>query len=356
MNKYLLLAMSLSMAGCFEQPAPKGFEAVVPLEENPMRKGCPNLIDTYRLTPAQEHNRLLKAPIDGKDFSYFIINSLVADQAYNYALRMDRGHFINNAQTLETNDPEKYYHWRENTLLLSKDYSEKLLADALQYGSVYERQGQFHVYGCIKGWVKIQEIETSAWDAKANESYVKQDDVWLARDKYGDLLIHTISYQQKAGWTFWAAGGAGMRLIRINDQWDKIKKASDANFTMAWTEADLPRIQKPVHNVSECNLSDNEIIDFNQRLLQYGLIIEQFSIKPASIKDGACEHPSLKLGFQSNNSAQAKEVIQWLEKDPFVEHIELLETRSDNSNLHYLISFTLHSTFCVSYLYPSFWN
>jgi hypothetical protein len=343
MNSYLLLAMSLFLSSCFEQAPPKGFEAVVPMDENSIRRGCPNLIDTYRLTPAQEHNKLLEKPIDGKDFSYLIINSLVAGQAYNYALRMDRSHFISNAQKFKTNDPEKYYHWRESTLRMIKDYSEKNLTDVLRYGSAYERQGQFHIYGCSKGWAKAKEIETSVWDTKANENYIKQDDVWLARDKYGDLLIHTISYQQKPGWTFWAAGGGGTRLIRINDQWDKIKKAPDDNFTMAWNETDLPRVQKPVQNISECKLSDNEIIDFNQRLLQYGLIIEQFSIKPASIKDGACEHPSLKLGFQSNNSAQAKEVIQWLEKDPFVEHIELLETRSDSSNLHYLVQVTVRA-------------
>jgi|GEM_PF-2919411 len=345
MNKYLLLAMSLLMAGCFEQAPPKGFEAVVPQEESPMRKGCPNLIDTYRLTPAQEHNRLLKAPIDGKNFSYFVINSLVADQAYNYALRMDRSHFISKAQDLEANDPEKYYHWRENTLLMSKGYSEKLLADVLKYGSVYEQQGQFHAYGCVKGWVKIQEIETSAWDAKANESYVKQDDVWLARDKYGNLLIHTISYQQKAGWTFWAAGGAGMRLVRINDQWDKIKKASDANFTMAWTEADLPANKIAIRKISECHpLTEHEIINFNQRLLQNGLIIEQFTPKPIVIKDGDgdCAQASFLLGFLSNNSAQGKEIIQLLEKDPAVANIELLETRADGGNLHYLVQVSLH--------------
>lgn len=337
MTRYFLLAMSLFIVGCFEQTPPKDFEAVVPTEENPMRRACPNLIDTYRLTAAQEQNRLLKEPIDGKDFSYFVINGLVADQAYNYALRMDRNHFISNAQKLEIDDPEKYYHWRENTLLMSKKYSEKILAEVLTYGSAYERQGQFHIYGCDNGWVKIQEIETSAWDIKANEPYVKQDDIWLARDKYGDLLIHIISYQQKAGWTFWAAGGAGMRLIRINDQWEKIRKAPDTNFTMAWTEADLPTIKKPVHNVSECQLSQYEIINFNQRLLQNGLIIEQFSIKPTLIKDGVCAQPSLLLGFLSNNSAQGKEVIQLLEKDPAVDNIEILETRADNKNLHYLV-------------------
>lgn len=345
MNKYLLLAMSLLMAGCFEQAPPKGFEAVVPLEENPMRRGCPNLIDTYRLTPAQEHNRLLEKPIDGKDFSYFIINSLVADQAYNYALRMDRGHFINNAQTLEINDPEKYYHWRENTLRISKSYSAEALADVLKYGSAYERQGQFHIYGCSKGWVKAKQIETSVWDTKANENYIKQDDVWLARDKYGDLLIHTISYQQKLGWTFWAAGGAGTRLIRINDQWDKIKKASDANFTMAWTEADLPAIKRPIRKISECHpLTEHEIIDFNQRLLQSGLIIEQFTPKPIVIKDGDCAQASFLLGFLSNNSAQGKEIIQLLEKDPAVANIELLETRADNTSLHYLVQVRFKQT------------
>lgn len=342
MNSYLLLAMSLLMAGCFEQAPPKGFEAVIPLDENPMRRGCPNLIDTYSLTAAQEHNKLLEKPIDGKDFSYFIINSLVADQAYNYALRMDAGQFISKAKQLEINDPQTYYHWRENTLRVSKSYSEKNLADVLAYGPAYERQGQFHIYGCSEGWVKAKETETSVWDSKANENFIRQDDVWLARDKYGDLLVHTISYQQKPGWTFWAAGGAGTRLIRINDRWDKIKKASDANFTMTWKETDLPAVKKPVRNISECKFFENEVVDFNQRLLQSGLVVEQFSIDPAAVKDGACAQPSLQLGFLSKNSAQAKEVMQMLEKDPLVDTIELLETSADDQNLHYRVYIQFH--------------
>ena len=343
LNMYLLLAMSLCISGCFEQAPPSGFEAVKPAEQDPMRLGCPNLIDTYRLSSAQEHNRLLKEPINGKDYSYFIISSLVADQAYNYSLRMDRNHFISKAQELKNSDPEKYFHWRENAVRLSKTYSAKNLADVLQYGSAYEQQGQFHVYGCNKGWVKIQEIETSTTDTKSEQSFIKQDDVWLARDKYGNLLIHTISYQQKPGWTFWAAGGAGTRLIPINDQWDKIKKASDANFAMSWTEADLPTTTKPVHDASECHLSENDIINLNQNLIQSGLTIEQFSLNRSTIKDGACTQASILIGFTSSNSAQANSSIKALEKDPTVDNVEILETRSDNEKLHYQVQVNLRA-------------
>lgn len=36
MNSYLLLAMSLLMAGCFEQAPPKGFEGLVTMGKKPM--------------------------------------------------------------------------------------------------------------------------------------------------------------------------------------------------------------------------------------------------------------------------------------------------------------------------------
>ncbi len=336
MNKYLLLAMSLFIAGCYEQKPPKGFEAVVPVHDNQMRQGCPNLIDTYLITSAQEHNSLLKEPIDGKDFSYFVINSLVADQAYNYALRMERSQFIRKAQDLKNSSPGKYYLWRESTLLMNKSFSEELLAKTLQYGSVYERRGQFHAYECADGWVKIQIIETNIWDIKTEQSYIKQDDVWLARDKYGDLLIRTISYKQKAGWTFWAAGGAGMKLVRMYDQWAKMRKAPDTNLTTAWTEADLPIAKKPIQKIGQCKLP-NEIIDFSQRLTQSGLLIEQFSVKPVVIEDGACVQPPLQLVFSSDNSAQGEATMQSLKNDPIVNNIELLETRYANGRLRYVV-------------------
>lgn len=336
MNKYLFLTTSLFIAGCFEQAPPKGFEAVMPILDNQMRQGCPNLIDTYLITSAQEHNRLLKEPIDGKDFSYFVIDSLVGDRTYNYALRMERGQFIRKAQDLKNSSHEKYSLWRESTLLMSKNYSEDLLATILKYGVAYERKGQLHAYGCADGWVKIQEIETSAWDSRNEENYIQQNDVWLARDKYGDLLIHAVTYKQKPGWTFWAAGGAGMNLIRINDQWSKIRKAPDTNLTTTWNEADLPIAKKPIHNVSQCRLP-NEIINFNQRLIQNGVIIEQFSLQPTVVIDGSCVQPPLQLGFPSDNSTQGEAIMQTLKNDPIVNNIEIMETRYDNGKLRYMV-------------------
>jgi hypothetical protein len=267
---YFVLAISLFMSSCFESSPPKDFEAVVPVEQDPTRSECPNLIGTYLLSSAQEQNIILEKPIDNKGLSYFSIDSLVASQAYNYALRMNRDYFISYAQDLKKSEPEKYHYWRENILLINKAYSEVHLSNVLKYGATFERRGQLHVHGCSNGWVKIQQTEKSIWDVKSSETYIKQDDVWLARDKYGDLLIHTISYRQKSGWTFWAAGGAGMKLIPIVDQWNKIRKAPDTNLNVPWNETDLPLSERPNRNINQCQLPAHELIDFNQRLLQRG--------------------------------------------------------------------------------------
>lgn len=336
LNKYLILAMSLLNFGCYEEKPPKGFEAVIPVALNSARQGCPNLVDTYLITSAQEHNKLLKESIAGKDFSYFIIDSLVGDQAYNYALRMEKNRFIRTAQELQANAPHKYALWRESTLLINKNYSAELVAEIQKYGAVYERKGQFHSYGCAGGWVKIQQVETSVWDVKAEKNYIQQTDVWLARDKYGDLLIRTISYRHKPGWTFWAAGGAGVRLIRTNDQWTKMQKAPDTNLTTTWSEADLPKAKKPIHKISECKLL-NEMINFNARLLQTKYIIELFELKPLIIEEGVCIQPPVQLGFSSANSTEGEAIMQFLKNDPIVSHVELNETRYENGKLRYIV-------------------
>ena len=336
MNKYLLLAMSLFTVGCYEQKPPKGFEAIIPIAESSTRQGCPNLVDTYLITSTQEHNELLKEPIADKNFNYFIIDSLVGGQAYNYSLRMERNHFIRKAQELKASAPHKYALWRESTLLMSKHYSEELIAEIQKYGAAYERKGQLLGYGCADGWMKVQEVETSEWDVKAEQNYIRQTDVLLARDKYGDLLIHTISYRQKPGWTFWAAGGAGARLIRINDQWTKMRKAPDTNLSTAWNEADLPKAKKPIYKISECKLR-NEMINFNARLLQAGYVIEQFSLKPLIIEEGVCIQPPVQLGFSSANSTEGEAIMHSLKNDPIVENIELNETRYENGRLRYIV-------------------
>jgi hypothetical protein len=249
---------------------------------------------------------------------------------------MEPSQFIHKAQDLKNSSLEKYFLWRESTLLLRKSYSEELITKILQYGHVYERKGQLHAYGCADGWVMVQQIETSVWDVKTESTYIRQDNVSLARNQYGDLLIHVTSYRQKPGSTFWAAGGAGVNLIPMFEQWVKMRKASDTNLTMTWSEADLPIAKKPVHNISQCRLP-NEIIDFNQRLSQNGLLIEQFSSKPVVVEDGVCVQPPLQLGFSSDNSAQGEAIMQSLKNDPIVNTIEILETRYVNGRLGYLV-------------------
>lgn len=338
----LLLAMSICISGCFESTPPDGFDAVVPAQDNVMRRGCPNLVDTYVVTSAQEYNKLLQEPVDGKDFSYFSIDSLVADQAYNYALRVDRNYFIRYAENLKNSALEKFSPWRENTLLLKKNYSNENLANILKYGAAFERRGQFHVYECNAGWVKVQQVEKSVWDVKKQENYIKQDDVWLARDKYGDLLIHIIGYRETPGWTFWAAGGAGTRLTRESDDWSRLRKASDNNLTGTWSEADLPAVKSSVQDTGRCHVSSYEIIDFNQRLIQSDVIIEKFSHQSTAANDGTCIQSLVRLGFASNSRAQGAEVIKLIEKDPLVDHTELLETSLDpQGRSHYLLQVSL---------------
>lgn len=343
LKSYLVLALIILLSsGCFKPSSPKGFDAVVPADENPARRGCPNLVDTYILSSAQEQNKILDKVSDQADFSYFVIDALVADQAYNYILRVDKGYFMHYAQQLKTADAEKYYYWLENTLALRKKYSEDNRLNVLKYGTAFEQRGQMHVYECNDGWVKIQQIETSVQDIRTSETYIKQDDIWFARDMYGDLLIHTISYQEKSGWTFWAAGGAGTRLIRLSDTWGKLRKAPDANLLALWADMDLPLAVRPIQNINECRLPDHQLIDLNQRLLQSGMIIEKFELQPSVIKEGACIRPSLILGFVSNSGGQGEKIIQSLLKDPFVYNIEILETRLDTQGKsHYLLQVSL---------------
>lgn len=330
------------MAGCFEQRAPKGFEAVIPPEDFTRRAGCPNLIDTYVLTGTKEHNKLLPAPVAEGAFQFLVIDSLVADQAYNYSLHMDRFVLIKQAKALKETNAKDYFYWREKTLALNNDYSAQALAEVKTLGPAIEQRGQFHIYGCAQGWAKVNEQTSSAWDERNQRHYARQEDVWLARDQYGDLLVHTISYQQKPGWTFWAAGGAGMKLIRVGEQWGKIPKASDSRISSGWTEADLPAINKPVEKPGECRANQNELIDLNQSLLAQGFMITEFLIQPPAIKDNACVQPSLLLSFSTKSSAEGKKLMQFLESHQGVSGVDVLETRMNDLGLHYRLQVTLN--------------
>lgn len=338
MNKYLLFIYCWLISGCFEQQPPDGYEAVIPSQISSPYQGCPNLIDTYLLSSDQGVNLPLSK--NQKQFTYFIIESLVS-RDYIYRLRMDTILFTRAARTLRENEPKKYYVWRDKVLRL-KDSPEKIptleqLSTLGQLGPLFETHGHFHSYECKDGWAKAWEITKTVRDDKTESDYIQQDDVWLARDKEGNLLIHTISYKEESTWTFWAASGGGARLIRINDRWDKMPKAPDENFPRTWSATDLPPIPKPPEKTGDCKLP-KDIDGLFQRFAQKNdSFIKRFEIQPPTIKDNACAQSSVIIEFSDHNTSNAKARMKLLENDPVVEFVELLEVRILNGKLYYLV-------------------
>ena len=333
MKRYILVAISLFLSGCYEPAPPKGFEAVVPHTARPEESACPNLVDTYLISSLKGSTALFDEAMASENFSYFAIDSVTPNPGYRFTLKMSRDRFIRTAQTLKSFSPKNYALWRENFLLLNQNYSESQLATVLKYGPAFSREGRLRRYSCSKGWAKVKEIFAQGQNPKTNQMDVRQTDVWLARDKYGDLLIHTVTYRQEKGWTFWAAGGAGTKLVRLYDQWDKMLKTPDSMWIDDWKETDLPITKPIIGNLSQC--SPNKIVDFNNRLIQSGALIQDFSAQPVSLKDGACFHPPIQFSFSAANSAEGKKVMQFVESDPIVGSVELVETRYANGRLVY---------------------
>lgn len=331
------LIVSLLFTGCDapEPQSPKGFEAVVPVDTNSGRVDCPSISGTYLYTGTHEQNMLLEKSVDPKEFSFFVLESPKKSQTYSYKLQIKSVPAY--AEGLKNSDSDKYELWRKSILKLNDAYSEQNLAEVLKYGLPFEYHGELRQRSCNLGWMTIKTIETKMQNYKSGEGYVQTEVVSVARDKYGDLLIHvtTLHSQRSADWSqwLWAGNGATVQMVPVNDQWGKMHKVADKELPSDWSEANLQTTKESPHD--QCRTSEVELANFVQRKNQSNFIIEKQN--PSSLINGNCKPASLLLGISSSNSKEAAEEIELLKKDSSVRQVEILSKRVQNDKLYSVI-------------------
>jgi hypothetical protein len=341
--RHLIFILALFCAGCFESKPPEGFEAVIPEGISSHRSGCPNLIDTYVIDAAQIHNPLFRDLPDKTTFDYLTFDGTNGLQ-YSYKVRLNPWRLKLALEEFQIKQPKLYRKWRE--AMVEKQANPKAnYADTLSQGPVYEHAGWFHLYGCSNGWVQVRQDFSRGWNDKKGRGFVQRDLTWLARDKYGNLLIRNVSYEEVPGWTFWAAGGAGVNLELLHEHWSKLSKVSDERLSEILRGLDLPPAKPYVESRDECLDAKRRFIAINQELVQQGVMIDQYSYHAAEVKNDRCVKPHLTLGFLAANSAEARKILEQMKQYPGVEDFEILETNMKDNGLYYLAKVVLDPDF-----------
>lgn len=341
------LTLILLASGCNQDRAPSGFQAVSPTRVEPYKTGCPNLSGRYDLAEAYAKSSLVTDLLGHQNpaMKTLIVDELTGSNTYNFRLQMDMAEFLAQANALRNKNPADYYEWRKLTIellngSLATISSQKVKA-ALELGPVLQVKGHARAYSCEDGWMKVLERERNVESEEGR--FTRQWDLWLGRDADGNLLLKTITYRQKAGWTFWAAGGAGVRLIREGTLWDKVRAASTVADEQVLREQDLPAIAPP-NRSADCRRDVGYLVAYNQQLMTQlpdGTELTTFLPIEGRATD-PCDRQKLQVGFRSFQPGASEAILRNLKQDPRVEDLVLKQSElGPNRQRQILVEFVL---------------
>lgn len=342
----IIIALITLLSACKLDRPPKGFEAVVPTHWDTSRTGCPDLIGSYLLGAAARENSVLSTWLGAhsEGMTFWVFESLVGSNAYNLGVQAETNNFLLAAQKLRQANAADYYAWRKliaKARTDKKDSDRDLLKEIAALGPVFRLRAQLHGYGCEAGWIKILEVETRV--VEGENSFVRQEDLWIGKDALGNLLLHTMSYRQEPGWTFWAAGGAGMRLIKTGEQWHKMLKAPDDLQPREWLDSELPNITPP-QNSADCRTNVNALVDFNQEFISHlpaAVTLEKFQPSPP-VPTQLCNQSKIIIAIAAPTRADAGIFETQLRHMHAVVGVELKETRMSERKWHLVFEVTVN--------------
>lgn len=334
------------LAGCLDDKPPKGFEAVEPVHFDTSKTSCPTLTGSFPLADAIAQNNLVAdwLGVQNPAMATLVFDDWVGSSAFNYRVQMDRDAFLAEANALRGNNPADYYEWRKLILDVLENKtnfpSRDTIAAIEKLGPQPHLRGQTHARGCQGGWMKVLEKERIVQGEE--NRFTRQWDLWLGHDIDGNLLLQTVVYRQQPGWTFWAAGGAGVRLIAERYQWHKIPKSTGTESAMALRAADLPPVAPP-NRSPDCVRDVADMIAHNQQLLAQlpeGATLTQFLPIQGAPTD-ACNQQIMQVAFAIGPRGRSADILQILKADKRVSELTVKERHFANRQWHVVVAYRL---------------
>lgn len=345
-----ICVMGLCVMGlwsCSESAPPPGFDAVRPGHGDSSWNGCPELSGSFDLLAATAQNELISDWLGHQNpaMETLVFEEVIGSNAYNYHVQMNMTDFLAQADQLREKKPADYYDWRKLTLALKNNDALATKTEQIKsiqkLGPLLQINGQTRSYTCKAGWMKVLEKERSVEGEEGR--YTRQWDLWIGRDVDGNLLLQTIRYRQKPGWTFWAAGGAGVRLIPEHYAWHKVAKTTQNIETLILREQDLLPVAPP-NRSPDCIRDLNYLVEYNQDLLQHlpeGVYLTKFLPIQGTPID-PCDRQLLQVGFTGGERGASAAVLRYLKEDVRVKNLALKETQVDSHRqMHFLVEYTL---------------
>jgi hypothetical protein len=248
------------------------------------------------------------------------------------------------ANDLRARSPERYARWRElvlrGTLPGSREWDyDGWLAAVAALGPPGPVYAGIVGYRCEDHWTRARDQ-----GLRHAEGATTEREIWLARDRGGDLLVRDVTWRLKS-FSIW---GDSVNYMRIgsSSNWRRIKPVEAAS-TEKLTEAELPpAAASRREGAASCAHTPERLVGLSQRILAAlpgGISLAAFMPQPPA--DDAlhdCALLVIELTFEGASPEALVAVDALLRRDPDVRSLDLLPAPANATPARRRLRVVLH--------------
>lgn len=343
--------LAVSLSGCFYESPPRDFDPVPPAAMRQPPDACPDLagltVDlagdplaaaiTERAPPASHGLTMLLA----------IRRGATHQELWWTVPREDLLAF---ARDLRARSPQQYAEWRalvlRGTLEGSRSWDFGGWLEAVSKlgppGPVY---AGIVGYRCEESWAMAREQGIRYADGGATER-----ELWLARDRGGDLLLRDATVRMKP-FSVWGDSTGHLRT-GVSSSWRRIPALASVS-TSKLTEDELPPpltvagklASDPGQATRSCTDAPERLVAFSQRLrevLPAGTELVRFVTEPAPTgRPRDCALLVVEVAFEGPTAQALAQVDQLIRRDPDVRSLDRLTAAADGAKPRRTLRVTL---------------
>jgi hypothetical protein len=350
-RRLALFALALSLASCYYDPAPSDFDPVAPAATTGSGDSCPDLDGLVVDLAGDPLAAALadRAPPEshGLPMRLAIHRGVTHQELWWVVPREDLLAF---ARDLRERSPQRYAEWR--SLLLSGklegsrswDY-EGWLAAVAKLGPPGPVYAGIVGYRCEESWAMAREQGIRYADGRATER-----ELWLARDRRGDLLLRDATVRMKP-FSVWGDSTGHLRT-GVSSSWRRIPALASVS-TSKLTEDELPppltavgkRASDPGQATRSCTDAPERLVAFSQRLrdaLPAGTEMVRFVTEPAPAgRPRDCALLVVEVAFEGPATQALALVDEIIRRDPDVRSLDRLAAAADGAKPRRTLRVTL---------------
>lgn len=268
----LALAVAVALlAGCYGESPPPGFEAIP--TRSPSRPGddCPDLTGTFDLAEHPLARTILgRTAPDGQGHPVRLHVDHAGSQPVAW-WQIPRADLLAFARALAERDPDAYFRWR--SLALREQLPPELALDERRWRAALAELGPplSIVAGlsgrqCEAGWmlVAVRDLGPAPSDDETPSGRSLEEEIWLARNPAGDLLIRSTVFEL-IHYSIYATASQSIRVPPGETRWARVPALAPEPEARITAE-DLPPAYDPATHASRCPVDPGRIVDFTQRM------------------------------------------------------------------------------------------